>query len=281
MLLGALAIAGALYFRPVEAPQRELTKEASALEIEPVREEPPVATTLLPQQDAHFERPNDEVVVMHSGAMQVNVPALPNDRRFRLSTLDAIIETRDASFFVEAREDALVAIFVTAGVVELQVRNGVPRLLTAGERWKPARPAPRKVVTTKIETSEEELEAGLRALSAGDASAAARHFEKVLEVAPDDALAEDAAYGYAVSLLRSERFDEAEEALRRFRARYPRSPRAMEVELFLGWRRWDRHDLDAAEEHFATASSSTAPVEVRSRAQEGLRAVKDRRGMLR
>lgn len=110
-------------------------------------------------------------------------------------------------------------------------------------------------------------------LKSGDASAAADRFADL--DASSHALDEDVLYWRAVALGRAARETEAEQVLRRFLDRHPRSVRAGEVSVMLGWRLLERGALEAAAERFEAAARDPS-ARVRGAARSGLEAVRER-----
>lgn len=110
------------------------------------------------------------------------------------------------------------------------------------------------------------------ALRSDDFVRAASGFTRVLLVAPDSPLVEDASYWRAVALARGRRSAEALSAFRDFLDGYARSPRAGEASAMLGWLLIDARDYDEAARRFRAAAGDPNPA-VRTSAQAGLDAL--------
>jgi TolA-binding protein len=110
---------------------------------------------------------------------------------------------------------------------------------------------------------------GWEALRAGDRLAAAAQMRRALDLEPGNALAEDARYWRAVALGRAGVVGEARDAMEEFLRNHPRSPRAGEVSVMLGWLLIDAGERDRAESLFRAAAGDARP-EVRKSAEAGL-----------
>jgi TolA-binding protein len=110
------------------------------------------------------------------------------------------------------------------------------------------------------------------ALRAGDFSHAAGGFARVVLLAPDRPLGEDAGYWRAVALARGKRSLEAVAAFHDFLDGYPRSPRARQASAMLGWLLIDARVFDEAGRRFQAAAGDPDPA-VRRSAQSGLDAL--------
>jgi TolA-binding protein len=124
-------------------------------------------------------------------------------------------------------------------------------------------------------TIETEFAAGWAAVRTGDHPAAAAHFAAAVAAAPDAALAEDARYWRAVSLTKARRTAAAARAMSHFLSAHPRSARAGEIAVMLGWIELEQNRPAAARGHFRAGLSDPSQ-QVRSSAQAGLRAVDGR-----
>ena len=113
------------------------------------------------------------------------------------------------------------------------------------------------------------------ALRANDFAAAARGFARILLLAPDSPLAEDASFWHAVALARGKRSAEARSAFRDFLESYARSSRAGEASAMLGWLLIDARSYDDAARRFRAAVGD-ASAAVRASAQAGLDALAKR-----
>ena len=151
----------------------------------------------------------------------------------------------------------------------------------------PAQPAPappgeapprslRRVAATSaaMRTSQANVEMafarGWTALRSNDFEAAAEAFGRVAPTR-DNALAEDAFFWRGVALDRANHLAEAQEALARFLVRYPRSDRAGEASVMLGWLLLRAGDAGAADARFGAALGDPSD-RVRRSARAGLAA---------
>ncbi len=107
------------------------------------------------------------------------------------------------------------------------------------------------------------------ALRAGNFARAASGFARVLLLAPDSPLVEDASYWHAVALARGKRPAEAVSAFRDLLDRYPRSPRIGEASVMLGWLLVDLGAHDEAVRRFQAGIHDASPT-VRDSAKAGL-----------
>jgi outer membrane protein assembly factor BamD (BamD/ComL family) len=113
-------------------------------------------------------------------------------------------------------------------------------------------------------------------LRAGRVGTAAAAFERAALAAPGTPLAEDATFWQAVALRRDGRRAPASRVLATFIERYPRSPRAGEAAVILGWLLLDDGDLAGAERRLTAAARDPVP-KVRDSARAGLAEVSRRR----
>jgi FecR protein len=113
------------------------------------------------------------------------------------------------------------------------------------------------------------------ALRANDFAKAASGFARVLLLAPESPLVEDASFWHAVALARGKRSAEALSAFRDFLDTYARSSRAGEASVMLGWILIDARMYDEAARRFRAAASDPSPA-VRGSAQAGLDALATR-----
>ncbi|MBA3500032.1 MAG: FecR domain-containing protein [Deltaproteobacteria bacterium] len=109
------------------------------------------------------------------------------------------------------------------------------------------------------------------AMRARDFAGAARSFARVLIVAPDGALAEDAAFWQAVALARGLRSAQAVTAFRDFLDAHPRSAHAGEASAMLGWLLLDSGERAEAVKRFRAATGDPNK-SVRDSARSGLQA---------
>ena len=110
------------------------------------------------------------------------------------------------------------------------------------------------------------------ALRTNNFARAASGFARVLLLAPDSPLVEDASFWHAVALARGKRSAEALSAFRDFLDSYGRSARAGEASAMLGWLLIDARVYDEAAHRFRAAAGD-ASAAVRSSAQAGLDAL--------
>jgi hypothetical protein len=240
----------------------------------------------------------DEIVRLEEGTITVAVAALAPGERFRVVTGDGEVEVRGTAFDVTARGDRLAGVRVLHGRVEVTAGRAPPAALGGGEQWPPlaltpppvtpaaapARRAPlprardRAAVVAERAPArmaglpgERELADAWSALKAGAPARAAAAFEQAARAAGDSALAEDAWFWHAVALARADQGGAARAALQRFLVGYPRSARAGEAAVMLGWLLLEAGDRAGALTHFQAAAHDPART-VRGRAQEGLRA---------
>jgi TolA-binding protein len=129
--------------------------------------------------------------------------------------------------------------------------------------------APRPVPTA----TEAAFGRGFRALRRGDYGEAAGQFESAIASGPTSSLADDARYWRGVSLARAGRSAQAQEALGEFLSLHPRSPRAGEASVVLGWLLLESGDRTGAYRRFKAAAGDRN-AEVRAGAQKGLARVR-------
>jgi len=110
------------------------------------------------------------------------------------------------------------------------------------------------------------------ALRTNNFTRAASGFARVLLLAPDSPLVEDASFWHAVALARGQRSAEAVSAFRDFLDSYGRSARAGEASAMLGWLLIDARAYDEAARRFRAAAGDVSAA-VRSSAQAGLDAL--------
>lgn len=114
------------------------------------------------------------------------------------------------------------------------------------------------------------------ALRADNFARAANGFSRVLLLAPDSPLVEDASFWHAVALARGKRSAEALSAFRDFLDSYATSARAGEANAMLGWILIDARVYDEAARRFRAAVGDPNAA-VRSSAQAGLDALAKRK----
>ncbi|MGH9884668.1 MAG: tetratricopeptide repeat protein [bacterium] len=110
------------------------------------------------------------------------------------------------------------------------------------------------------------------ALRAGDFHRASGGFARVLLLAPDGPLVEDASFWRAVALARGQRAAEARSAFRDFLDSFGASHHAGEASAMLGWLLIDARAFDEAAQRFTTAAADANPA-VRRSARAGLDAL--------
>ncbi|HEX2689504.1 MAG TPA: FecR domain-containing protein [Kofleriaceae bacterium] len=152
----------------------------------------------------------------------------------------------------------------------------------AGERGRPtgsepsSAPPPAKSPADTVRPPEELLyDQAWEALRANNFAKAASGFARVLLLAPDSPLVEDASFWHAVALARGKRSAEARSACRDFLDAYARSSRAGEANAMLGWILIDARLYDEAARRFREAAGDPSAA-VRGSAQAGLDALATR-----
>jgi TolA-binding protein len=93
-------------------------------------------------QFALAAEPPDELVRLRDGTIDLDVQPLLDGERFRVVVGAAEVEVRGTSFEVVARGDALVAVQVVHGRVEVRRPGLAPIVLTAGQGWQATGAAP-------------------------------------------------------------------------------------------------------------------------------------------
>lgn len=156
--------------------------------------------------------------------------------------------------------------------------NAEPRVATEpAPDGAAAKPETAKPETTAARNSEElSYDQAWEALRANNFTRAASGFSRVVLLAPDSALVEDASFWRAVALARGKRSAEALAAFRDFLDAYPRSARAGEASAMLGWILIDARAYDEAERRFRAAAEDGNPA-VRTSATAGLAALARRK----
>lgn len=253
----------------------------------------------------------DEVVKLRQGEITVEVEPLSAKERFRVVTGDAEIEVKGTAFSALARDDRLMRVDVSRGLVVVRVRAKDPVTLGPNDRWdvlsvgndvgaRPPRrsldppvalrPNTRNSKMLRAERSgsaaaapglslspaESAFAEGWQDLRAQDLAHATAAFARAVTSAGDQPLAEDAWFWMAVSQARIPRPAAARVSLAAFIDRFPRSPRIGQAAAMLGWILIDQGDLNGAAQRFASALRDPG-AEVRQSANEGLRAVDRRR----
>jgi hypothetical protein len=144
-----------------------------------------------------------------------------------------------------------------------------PEPVVVPESVAPGRPPDRPAE----EVSYDEAWAALRT---GDFARAANGFARVMLLAPDGPLVEDAGFWHAVALARGKRSAEAVSAFRDFLDGHPHAARAGEASAMLGWLLIDARAYDEAARRFAAASGDP-DLAVRGSAGAGLGALAKRK----
>jgi TolA-binding protein len=139
----------------------------------------------------------------------------------------------------------------------------------------PASPEPKPAGDAARTPEERSYDEAWEALRANDFAAAARGFARILLLAPDSPLVEDASFWHAVALARGKRSAEAGSAFRDFLETYPSSARTGEASAMLGWLLIDARAYDDAARRFRAAVGD-ASAAVRASAKAGLDALAKR-----
>jgi TolA-binding protein len=116
---------------------------------------------------------------------------------------------------------------------------------------------------------------GWNALRSGDALAAAKTFERAIQAAGSDPIAEDAGFWRAISYQRAGKNLEALGALKLFLSRFPGSQRVGEASVMLGWEFFKFGELEDAKLYFRAALADRVSA-VRQSARKGLQAIDTR-----
>ncbi|HEX4416706.1 MAG TPA: FecR domain-containing protein [Kofleriaceae bacterium] len=122
---------------------------------------------------------------------------------------------------------------------------------------------------------EQSYDQAWEALRASNFLKAASGFTRVVLLAPDSPLVEDASFWRAVALARGKQPAEARSAFVDFLGGFPRSARAGEASAMLGWILIDARELDEARRRFRAALGDPSPA-VRRSAAAGLDALAQR-----
>jgi hypothetical protein len=149
-------------------------------------------------------------------------------------------------------------------VPEVVVKRAQPAVRRVAQAVAPIAPPP-----PEPGPAERAFNQGWEALRTGDRLGAAVQMRRALDLEPGSALAEDARYWRAVALGRAGVAGEARDAMEEFLRSHPRSPRAGEVSVMLGWLLVDAGERSRAETLFRAAAADARP-EVRRSATAGL-----------
>jgi TolA-binding protein len=136
----------------------------------------------------------------------------------------------------------------------------------------PAPPPAKPSIQVVRSTEEQSYDQAWDALRANQFGKAATGFARVLVLAPDGPLAEDASFWRAVALARGQRTAEAVAAFRDFLDGYGASPRRGEASAMLGWMLIDARAYDEAARWLSVAVGDASPA-VHNSAQAGLDAI--------
>jgi len=236
----------------------------------------------------------DELVRLGNGGLMIEVDPLRPGERFRVQTDDAEIEVHGTIFRVVARGGQLARVDVWRGRVVVTVPGKAPVELETGGRWEPPsiEPPQAHLRRTRIADGSSALarqsrsgsspiaEAafgdGWRALRVQDFAEAEAAFQRAIDAAGDEPLAEDASFWKAACQARMRDESAARVSLAGFIDRFPRSPRVGEASAMLGWILLEQHDLEGAARRFAAAASDRVST-VRESARLGLEAVDRKR----
>jgi hypothetical protein len=164
-----------------------------------------------------------------------------------------------------------------AAMVPRTVTPAPPRVAEPRVAAEPSSPAAAKPEGAAARDPQElAYDQAWEALRANNFTRAASGFARVLLLAPDSALVEDAGFWRAVALARGKRSAEALSAFRDFLDAYARSARAGEASAMLGWLLIDAGAYDEAERRFRAAAGD-GNTAVRSSATAGLEALARRK----
>jgi hypothetical protein len=232
---------------------------------------PALALALRPAPDARFERRvvqrgpalQEERVVLDSGALELEVPALAPGHRFHLESGAVRVEAAQARLTARAEGGRLLRLEVLAGQVELQETPGAPPLiLTAGAVWSPtSTPAP-----TDQETA---FADAWRAQQDGRSTEAAPLFDAAWTAAPRGPLAPDALY-WSGALRTDSDPETAAARFERLLEDHPDDSRAPEAALWLAHRAEAEGELAQARRWAQRAAEAEDP-ELREAGQATLR----------
>lgn len=268
---------------PSAAPEPSRSP-APSLSPEPRPSALPKRATVVAHGDAtflHVVEPLEEVVRLIEGTVTVSVEHLRPGERFRVVAGDGEVEVKGTVFDVVVEGDALRAVRVVTGRVEVR-REGAPlSLLDPGDRWTPEEPeqvsevevatprpgaarAPQKRAP-RAPARDTRFSEAWQAYRDGRLQEAERGFSAIA----DGPLAQDAAFWRAAALKRLGRSSEATAALRAFLKRWGAAARAGEARVMLGWLRLEAGALGEARTLFE-AGVSDRSAKVRASAQKGL-----------
>lgn len=151
--------------------------------------------------------------------------------------------------------------------------SGPESLAPAGVRQTPPRSTRRVAPAARESRANVEIAfaRGWSALRANDFEAAARAFGQAAAERNDNALSEDASFWRGVALDRANQLADAQEALTRFLVLYPKSDRAGEASVMLGWLLLRAGETTAADARFGSALGDPSE-RVRRSARAGLAA---------
>jgi TolA-binding protein len=248
----------------------------------------------------------DEIVRLDDGTVDFEVTRLSGQERFRVVTGDAEVEVRGTEFEVTAAHGRLAYVRVWRGRVEVRPGGGGVSVLDAGDEWmdgsrlsaRPVRPASAAPVASAAPPASPNLppvpprhnpirvahaavprphsaargpsfDDAWSLLRAGKAAPAAAAFDEIAGSAGDAGAVEDARYWRAVALARAGQTRASQAALVLFLSDFPRSSRAGEASVILGWSLFRAGELDRARIAFTRGTADPAE-RVRLGAREGL-----------
>lgn len=199
---------------------------------QPAPPAPPAALAVRPGADARFERravqrgpdAQEEVVVLDSGRLELDVPELAAGHTFRLQGGDVEVVAAQARLTAQAEGGRLTRLEVLSGQARIELPGGA-KVLSAGEVWR----APTGATPTRQELA---FAAGWSALQAGLQAEAGEHFDHALAANPAGPLAADALYWGAVARADADP-EAASPRFQRLVAEHPADPRAAEAALWL------------------------------------------------
>lgn len=188
------------------------------------------------------------------GRVASTVPSLSANGRYVIDTPTAEIEVRGTVFSVALGDEATTTVEVTEGEVEVRTRDGRQlQRLTAGQRAIIEPTSMAGAVRAKargdltqafdirralLEQGPDDLSRRNRFLSLGHAiddqarALSVGYWQRIEQLHPTGTHADEYAFRHAFALRAAGRLDAARTVAKRFRARFPQSPRATET---LGW----------------------------------------------
>ncbi len=137
-------------------------------------------------------------------------------------------------------------------------------------------PVPETPETQTPHPAEMAFQNGWEALKQSAYDDAINAFTAAIDTPGAGRIAEDASFWRCVSYARAGHHARASKALSVFLETYPHSPRAVEASVMLGWKLFEKGDLESAEKLFKNATSDTNP-RIRTSARQGLRDIEAKR----